>query len=136
MIDIIEREAIEMGLSLIAVRDVPTNNESLGVVAREAEPVIKQIFIADEKTTDDLDPKLYILRRRIEKKIAASPIQDKEMFYIVSLSSKILVYKGMLSSLQLRYYYPDLMNPHFTTGMALVHSRFSTLSLIHILQND
>lgn len=126
IIDIIEREAIEMGLSLIAVRDVPTNNESLGVVAREAEPVIKQIFIADEKTTDDLDPKLYILRRRIEKKIAASPIQDKEMFYIVSLSSKILVYKGMLSSLQLRYYYPDLMNPHFTTGMALVHSRFST----------
>ncbi len=126
LIDIIEREAIEMGLSLIAVRDVPTNNESLGVVAREAEPVIKQIFIADEKTTDDLDPKLYILRRCIEKKIAASPIQDKEMFYIVSLSSKILVYKGMLSSLQLRYYYPDLMNPHFTTGMALVHSRFST----------
>ncbi|MCM1094135.1 MAG: glutamate synthase large subunit [Lachnospiraceae bacterium] len=126
ILDIIEREAIEMGLSLIAVRDVPTNNESLGVVAREAEPEIKQIFIADERTTDDLDPKLYILRRRIEKKIAASAIPEKDSFYIVSLSSRILVYKGMLSSLQLRYYYPDLMNPHFTTGMVLVHSRFST----------
>ncbi|MCM1332575.1 MAG: glutamate synthase large subunit [Bacteroides sp.] len=126
ILDIIEREAIEMGLSLIAVRDVPTNNESLGVVAREAEPEIKQIFIADERTTDDLDPKLYILRRRIEKKIASSAIPEKDSFYIVSLSSRILVYKGMLSSLQLRYYYPDLMNPHFTTGMALVHSRFST----------
>lgn len=126
ILDIVEREAIEMGLSLIAVRDVPTNNESLGVVAREAEPAIKQIFIADERTTDELDPKLYILRRRIEKKIAASSILEKEKFYIVSLSSRVLVYKGMLSSLQLRYYYPDLMNPHFTTGMALVHSRFST----------
>ena len=126
ILDIIERESIEMGLSLIAIRDVPTNNESLGVVAKEAEPAIKQIFIADERTTDELDPKLYILRRRIEKKVAASPIDGKENFYIVSLSSKILIYKGMLSSLQLRYYYPDLMNPHFTTGMALVHSRFST----------
>lgn len=126
ILDIIERESIEMGLSLIAIRDVPTNNESLGVVAKEAEPAIKQIFVADERTTDELDPKLYILRRRIEKKVAASPIDGKENFYIVSLSSKILIYKGMLSSLQLRYYYPDLMNPHFTTGMALVHSRFST----------
>ena len=52
MLDIIEREAIELGLSLIAVRDVPVNNEQLGVVAREAEPAIKQIFVADEKTND------------------------------------------------------------------------------------
>lgn len=67
-----------------------------------------------------------MLRRRIEKKVASSTLYGKEAFYIVSLSSRILVYKGMLSSLQLRYYFPDLMNPHFTTGMALVHSRFST----------
>ena len=126
MLDIIEREAIELGLSLIAVRDVPTNNEQLGVVAREAEPAIKQIFVADEKTNDEIEPRLYVLRRRVEKKIAASTLPGKEAFYIVSLSSRIIVYKGMLSSLQLRYYFPDLMNPHFTTGMALVHSRFST----------
>lgn len=70
--DLIEREAIEMGLSLIAVRDVPTNNEQLGEVSRSAEPVIKQIFIADEKTNDELDIRLYLLRKKIEKKIAAS----------------------------------------------------------------
>lgn len=124
--DIIEREAIEMGLTLLPVRDVPTNSDQLGVVARAAEPDIKQIFIADEKTNDPLEPRLYILRKRIEKKIAESQIPGKEEFYIVSLSSKNIIYKGMLSSLQLRYYFPDLMNPHFTTGMALVHSRFST----------
>ena len=124
--DIIERKAIELGLTLIAVRDIPTNNEQLGPVARKAEPVIKQIFIADEKSNDSIEPRLYVLRRRIEKKVTESSLPDKETFYIVSLSSRVIVYKGMLSSLQLRYYFPDLMNPHFTTGMALVHSRFST----------
>lgn len=124
--DIIEREAIEMGLTLLPVRDVPTNNEGLGAVARAAEPVIKQIFIADEKSNDPIEPRLYLLRRSIEKKIAALDMAGKDEFYIVSLSSKNIVYKGMLSSLQLRYYFPDLMNPHFTTAMALVHSRFST----------
>ena len=124
--DIIEREAIELGLTLIAVRDVPTNNEQLGPVARKAEPAIKQIFIADEKSNDSIEPRLYVLRKRIEKKVSELTLPDKDAFYIVSLSSRVIVYKGMLSSLQLRYYFPDLMNPHFTTGMALVHSRFST----------
>lgn len=126
MLDIIEREAIEFKLKLIAVRDVPTNNEQLGSVARKAEPAIKQIFVADEETNDPIDIRLYLLRRAVEKKIAASTLQGKEDFYIVSLSSRVIIYKGMLSSLQLRYYFPDLMNPHFTTAMALVHSRFST----------
>lgn len=124
--DIIERETIAAGLTFMPVRDVPTNNEQLGPVARDAEPVIKQIFIADENTNDELDSRLYMLRKRIEKKVAESMLPDCGEFYIVSLSSRIIVYKGMLSSLQLRYYYPDLMNPHFTTAMALVHSRFST----------
>lgn len=124
--DIIEREAIEMNLVMLPVRDVPTNNELLGPVARGAEPVIKQIFIADERTNEELEPKLYLLRRRIEKKVSALPLDGSDDFYMVSLSSRVIVYKGMLSSLQLRYYFPDLMNPYFTTGMALVHSRFST----------
>lgn len=126
MLDIIEREAIEFRLKLIAVREVPTNNEQLGSVARKAEPSIKQIFIADEESNDPIDIRLYLLRKAVEKKIAASSIFGKEDFYIVSLSSRVIIYKGMLSSLQLRYYFPDLMNPHFTTAMALVHSRFST----------
>jgi glutamate synthase (NADPH/NADH) large chain len=126
MLNIIERETLEAGLSFLPVRDVPTNNEQLGQVARKAEPAIKQIFIADETSDTPLEPRLYVLRRKIEKKIAESQIADKGDFYIVSLSSKNLVYKGMLSSLQLRYYFSDLMSPYFTTAMALVHSRFST----------
>lgn len=127
IIDIIEREALSLGLKLMAVRDVPTNNEQLGEVARSAEPAVKQIFVSDEETDDPIEIRLYLLRKSVEKKIADSTgIPGKEDFYIVSLSSKTIVYKGMLSSLQLRYYYPDLMNPRFTTAMALVHSRFST----------
>ncbi|MDE6205394.1 MAG: glutamate synthase subunit alpha, partial [Duncaniella sp.] len=127
ILDVIEREALQLGLKLMAVRDVPTNNEQLGSVARSAEPAIRQIFVSDEETNDPIEIRLYLLRKAVEKKIAASgDIAGKEEFYIVSLSSRIIVYKGMLSSLQLRYYYPDLMNPRFTTAMALVHSRFST----------
>lgn len=127
ILDVIEREALHLGLKLMAVRDVPTNNEQLGSVARSAEPAIKQIFVSDEETDEPIEIRLYLLRKAVEKKIAASTeIAGNEEFYIVSLSSRIIVYKGMLSSLQLRYYYPDLMNPRFTTAMALVHSRFST----------
>ncbi len=126
ILDIIEREAINMRLTLLHVRDVPTNNERLGYIAKQSEPEIKQIFISDEKTTDNIEVKLYVLRKKIEKAVAESSLKGKEDFYIVSLSSKVIIYKGMLSSLQLRYYYPDLVNPYFTTGMALVHSRFST----------
>ncbi len=126
ILDIIEREALHLGLKLMAVRDVPTNNERLGEVARASEPAIKQIFVSDEETNDPIEIRLYFLRKEVEKKVAALDIEDLDKFYIVSLSSRIIVYKGMLSSLQLRYYYPDLMNPRFTTAMALVHSRFST----------
>ncbi|MDE6079411.1 MAG: glutamate synthase large subunit [Duncaniella sp.] len=124
--DIIEREAMEDGMTLMAVRDVPTNNSQLGPVARGAEPEVKQIFVSDEESDRPMELRLYLLRKRVEKKVADSDIEGKEDFYICSLSSKTMVYKGMLSSLQLRYYYPDLMNPRFTTAMALVHSRFST----------
>lgn len=127
ILDIIEREAISFGMKLMAVRDVPTNNEQLGSVARAAEPSIKQIFISDEETNDPIEIRLYMMRKAVERKVAAAnDITGKEAFYIVSLSSRTMIYKGMLSSLQLRYYYPDLMNPRFTTAMALVHSRFST----------
>lgn len=126
MLDIIEREAMALGMKLMAVRDVPVNPEPLGPVARSAEPLIKQIFVSDEESDNPVDLRLYLLRRTVEKKIAESNLPGKEQFYICSLSSKILIYKGMLSSTQLRYYYPDLMNPRFTTAMALVHSRFST----------
>lgn len=126
VLGVIEREAFALGMKLMAVRNVPTNNRPLGETARSAEPDIKQIFVSDEESDRPMEPRLYLLRKAIEKKIESMTLEGKEEVYIVSLSSKTIIYKGMLSSLQLRYYYPDLMNPRFTTAMALVHSRFST----------
>lgn len=118
MIEEIERE----GLQLMHLRTVPTNPDCLGEAALESEPAIKQVFVTG--VSDDKVPvferTLYLIRKRIERRV-----QDKD-FYICSLSSKNIVYKGMLSSLQLRQYYPDLTNSYFTSGLALVHSRFST----------
>ena len=118
MIEEIERE----GLELMHVRTVPTCPEVLGVGAREVEPDIKQIFVtgATEEQAPKLDGILYKIRKRIEKRT------DNEDFYICSLSSKNIIYKGMLTSGQLRRYFTDLSSPYFTSGLALVHSRFST----------
>ena len=102
------------------MREVPVNSDVLGEEARAAEPRIVQIFITGEDDTAKFETRLYLLRKRIEKRI-----QDKD-FYIVSLSTRTIIYKGMLSSMQLRQYYADLSNPNFTSGLALVHSRFST----------
>ncbi len=118
MIEEIERE----GLSLSHLRNVPTNPEVLGVGAREVEPDIKQVFvtgISDDKV-EHFDRILYKIRKKIENRI------EDEEFYICSLSCTDIIYKGMLTSGQLRRYFPDLSNNYFTSGLALVHSRFST----------
>ncbi len=147
MIEEIERE----GLQLMHLRTVPTNPEVLGVAAREVEPDIKQIFVKRSLTPgpspkgegSDYNPveeekaferTLYIVRKRIENRVAklSTPLSGREGqggesdFYICSLSSKNIIYKGMLTSGQLRRYFPDLSNDYFTSGLALVHSRFST----------
>ena len=118
MIEEIERE----GLELMHVRTVPTCPDVLGIGARDVEPDIKQIFVTG--VTDEQAPRLdcilYKVRKRIENRI------ESEDFYICSLSSKNIIYKGMLTSGQLRRYFPDLSSPYFTSGLALVHSRFST----------
>ena len=117
MIEEIERE----GLTLMHLRTVPTNPEVLGVAAREVEPDIKQIFVKPAPEHDiSFEHILYKVRKRIENRI------DDEDFYICSLSNKNIIYKGMLTSGQLRRYFPDLSNDYFTSGLALVHSRFST----------
>ena len=118
MIEEIERE----GLSLSHLRNVPTNPEVLGVGARDVEPDIKQVFVtgvSDDKV-EHFDRILYKIRKKIENRI-----KDEE-FYICSLSCTDIIYKGMLTSGQLRRYFPDLSNNYFTSGLALVHSRFST----------
>ena len=118
MIEEIERE----GLQLMHLRTVPTNPECLGEAALSTEPDIKQIFItgvSDEKV-EAFPRTLYIIRKKIEQRISHKD------FYICSLSNTNIVYKGMLSSMQVRQYFPDLTNPYLTSGLALVHSRFST----------
>ena len=152
MIEEIERE----GLTLMHMRSVPTCPEVLGVGAREVEPDIKQIFVTGSPSSTSLTPdpspkgegsgitqgdvselerKLYKVRKRIERRIdelekVSTPLASGRgaggEAYICSLSSKNLIYKGMLTSGQLRRYFPDLSSPYFTSGLALVHSRFST----------
>lgn len=90
------------------------------------EPAIKQVFVVGEENQQELELKLYWIRKRIEKRISTSSFVDKKDFYVVSLSTRSLIYKGMLESLQLRKYFPDLTNEYFTSALALVHSRFST----------
>ena len=118
MIEEIERE----GLQLMHLRNVPTNPSCLGEAALSTEPDIKQVFVTgvtDDKLTT-FDRTLYIIRKKIERRVS-----DPD-FYICSLSNKNIIYKGMLSSMQVRQYFPDLTNNYFTSGLALVHSRFST----------
>lgn len=127
------RDQIESeGLSLTHVRNVPVNSDILGDAARATEPAIKQIFVCDTggaaaSDLESFEKRIYVARRKIEHAVMAShELHDKEQVYVVSLSTRTLIYKGMLSSMQLRYYFTDLINPYFTSGLALVHSRFST----------
>ena len=114
-------------LQLLAVRDVPVCSDVLGEISRGNEPTIKQVFVVEsDSSTLTLEHRLYIARKKIEKKILKSAMPDRRSFYIVSLSTQRIIYKGMLTSTQLREYFPDLANPYFTSGLALVHSRFST----------
>lgn len=126
ILSIIIEEIEKEGLTLMHIRNVPTCPEILGEAALAAEPDIKQIFITGFADSTSADQKLYLIRKKIENKIRKSSIPNHEDFYIVSLSTKNIIYKGMLSSIQLRNYFPDLTNSYFTSGLALVHSRFST----------
>ena len=116
LIEEIERE----GLSLMHLRSVPVNSSILGKSALETEPDIKQVFITGASDLENFERTLYIVRKKIERRV------HHKDFYIVSLSSKNIIYKGMLSSVQVREYFQDLTQPYFTSGLAIVHSRFST----------
>ena len=114
-----EELAKEEKLAVIGWRDVPINPSVLGDLARDAMPLIRQVFVSatDGATGMDLERRAYRLRKRSERKLGA---------YHPSLSSKTIVYKGMVTTLQLEPFYPDLSNELFESTLALVHSRFST----------
>ena len=108
----------EEGATFIGFRDVPRDNSVIGDIARAAEPMIKQILISADLSQDALERKLYIIRKRAEKIINESELKQKKFFYIPSLSTKVLVYKGMLMSEQLGEYYLDLKDERLQSAIA------------------
>ena len=117
------------GLIYLGGRTVPTDNSMLGETARMSEPFMRQVFVQrgpDTLDADQFERKLYVVRKRAYNEIRVSTIGGAEYWYVASLSHKTLVYKGMLLTMQLDQYFPDLRNPLMETAIALVHSRFST----------
>jgi len=125
--EILESAVKSEGFETISWRDVPVDNSDIGDIAGRSEPVVRQIFIKLKNDCETpLELKLYILRKFIEKKIRNSDIKEKDDFYILSLSSRTIVYKGMLTPAQVRCYFGDLRDKRAESAIALVHSRFST----------
>lgn len=125
--DIFERIIAEEGQTFLGWRPVPINESFVGKVASKTKPSIRQLFIKvseDIKTPLDFERKLYIIRKRIEREIAS--MEGYGDVYISSLSTRTIVYKGMLIPEQLDSFYIDLNHPDFKSALALVHSRFST----------
>ena len=118
----------ELGFELLGYRPVPTNNAGLGASAIAVEPWMEQVFVQLKEPTDPetLERRLYVLRKFVTHQIQISFPAWRDHFYIPSFSYKTLVYKGQLTTFQLRSYFSDLQNPAFTSAIALVHSRFST----------
>ena len=124
--DIFYRIIKDENLELIAVRDVPVNNETLGKIARINEPFMKQVFITGNYEQEDMERKLYVIRKLAEQEVRESDITTKNFFYFSSLSSKVMIYKGMFTPEQLADYFSDFHDKSFESAIALVHSRFST----------
>ncbi|PUB10953.1 glutamate synthase large subunit [Paenisporosarcina sp. OV554] len=125
--DIFERIIAEEGQTFLGWRPVPINESFVGKVASKTKPSIRQLFIQvseDIKTPLDFERKLYIIRKRIETEMAS--MKGYEDVYISSLSTRTIVYKGMLIPEQLDSFYIDLNHPDYKSALALVHSRFST----------
>ena len=119
----------EEGQRLLGWRDVPTDDRLLGATARSVEPHIKQVFVGRGTGVADqagFERKLYVIRKLFEKAVAALDIPERTFAYVPSLSSRTLVYKGMLSADQITTMYPDLTDPDLESALALVHQRFST----------
>jgi glutamate synthase (NADPH) large chain len=125
---ILERIAREEGLTVLGWRDTPVAVDAIGRIARASQPYIEQIFIrgAAGLSQDELERKLYVVRKRAESEIAASDLPDKGFFYIPSLSSRTIVYKGLLLAHQISEFYKELMDPETVSALCLVHQRFST----------
>jgi len=114
------------GLDVIHFQDVQVDNSVLGEISSSSEPFIRQIYVTGNHEQDEMERRLYISRKMAENTIRSSALKDREAFYIPSLSTKVLIYKGLFTSLQLAQYFTDLKNPAMESAIAMIHSRFST----------
>ena len=123
-----ERIVREEGLTVLGWREPPVDPTAVGWLARSSQPFIEQVFVRGphELTQDQLERKLYVVMKRAENEIRASDIKDKGAFYIASMSTKTIVYKGLLLAPQIEKFYQDLAEPEVVSALALVHQRFST----------
>src|SRR6476660_2305225 len=125
---ILERIVREAGLTVLGWRDTPIDGSAIGRVARNSQPYIEQIFIrrSHDMTEDQLERKLYVVRKRAEIEVAGSDIEDKDFFYLPSLSCRTIIYKGLLLAPQIAKFYEELSDPDVMSALCLVHQRFST----------
>ncbi len=128
-ISIFEENIKKQGLQLIGWRDVPVNKSVPGRIASETEPFVKQVFIAKEHSEQnyfDFNLRLFIARKTTEHTIINSKLSESPFFYLPSLSTRTIIFKGLLMPQDIKLYYKDLMDPRVVTRLALVHQRFST----------
>ncbi|WP_324756713.1 glutamate synthase large subunit [Haloarcula montana] len=128
---LVESELATEGLSVVEWRSVPTDNDGLGQTALESEPEIVQCFVTSETgaTGTEFDNQLYVGRRALETTVDSEEPAGHERFYVVSLATDVVVYKGLLTAEQLPSYYPDLTDERLESTFAMVHARFSTNTL-------
>jgi len=125
---ILERIVREEGLGVLGWRDTPIAVDAIGRIARASQPYIEQIFIRRALGMDQeiLERKLYVIRKRAESEVERSEVRDKSFFSIPSLSSRTIVYKGLLLATQIANFYKELSDPLTASALCLVHQRFST----------
>ena len=128
-----ERIVAEEGQQVLGWRTVPTDDSALGNTARSGEPVIRQILIGRGAALAEhadaharFERKLYVIRKRVARAVERSTLPERRLFYVASLSSNTIVYKGMLIADQVEGMFPDLADPDVESALALVHQRFST----------
>jgi glutamate synthase (ferredoxin) len=129
MEQIVETIVREEGQEVLGWRDVPVDNSELGESAKASEPMIRQLFIGRNLSLPDVlafERKLYVIRRRATKAIRFGNMEGGQYFFVASLSSRTIIYKGMLTPEQVRSFYRDLSDPLTESAIAIVHSRFST----------
>ena len=125
---IVERIAKEEGLTVLGWRDTPVHADAIGRTARATQPYIEQVFLRGgaHMTQDELERKLYVVRRRAEADVLDADLSEKDFFYVPSMSSRLIVYKGLLLAPQIDDFYKELRDPETRSSMCMVHQRFST----------